>query len=311
MKNNKKAKIVFAGTSFFAKNILEELLSNELIEVACVYCQPWKKSNKNEVYEFCKRLGLNVLTPLNFNDESNYLYLKQIQPDLLLTCAYGQFISCKLIDLFTFKAFNLHASLLPKFRGGNPIQQAIIDGEKETGVCLIKMEKKMDAGDIYFFHKVNIEENDYFKDVEEKLINISKRFINKWIIAILENRVHPHSQEEKKVSYAYHLEKEAYLLNFDDDVHAIYNKIRSARPKEEFYFLHKNKRYKIIQAEIVKENSKNYQPNKISIDKSVMLIETKNGSISIKSIQPENKKILDIHSFIIGNKSIENDTYIC
>ena len=222
-------KIVFMGTPDFACNVLQSLIDNEY-NVSLVVSQPDKYVGRKHILTNTpvKQLAIDnnieVFQPEKIR--SDYQKIVDINPDLIITCAYGQIIPEELINLPRLGCINVHASLLPKYRGGAPIHWAKINGEEKTGVTIMYMDKNMDSGDIISQEELVINNEDTTESLFDKLSILGANLLVETLPSILENNNNRIKQDETLVSYAYNIKREDERINFDDYGVNIINKIR-------------------------------------------------------------------------------------
>ena len=255
----KDIKVIFMGTPIFASIILDELIKK--YNVIMVVCQPDREKDRkgNIIYSPCKKLAIEnniqVFQPLKIRDE--YQRILDMNPDIIITAAYGQIIPDIVLNYPKYGAINVHGSLLPKLRGGAPIHHAIINGDKEIGVTIMYMDKRMDAGDIISQRAIPLT-NDMNLDIAyEKLAIIGRDLLIETIPSIINgtnNRIH---QDENEVTFGYNITKEEEKINFDDTSMNVYNKIRGLSSVPGAYAIINNKRMKVYSSTISDIKSKN------------------------------------------------------
>ena len=290
------------GTPKFAVPILE-IINNSVHEVVAVYSQPAKKAKRgqkivvSEIEEKSKNLSLNLRTPIKL-DNNEYSYLKAINPDIVVVVAYGKIIPKIFLDIPKFGFINLHASLLPKWRGAAPIQRAIMNCDKETGISYMKIEEDLDAGPYMLQVKTLINEDTNYKQLNEKLSNIGAKSIIKCLNLIFDNKAKFINQDNSKVTYAEKIKKSEAKIIWSETANKIVAKINGLNPFPGAWFEYENSRFKIIKAKIIKENSE--VPGKVLNDK--LLVSCGENAIKILEIQKEGKSVLKIDDFLSGNK---------
>ncbi len=286
-----KKKIVFMGTPTFAKEILEHLLSFEELEIIGVISQPDKKMSRKKkiVYSPVKESALKYQCPLfqprqikDFVDE-----MKALNPDAIITCAYGQFLPQAILD---FLVINVHASLLPQYRGGAPMQHAIINNEQETGISLMKSVLKMDAGPVYSQSRVKIDIEDTLSSLELKLIEAAKELLSKDLLAILEGKLEAQAQDEEQVSFAKTISSNDEFVDFNRDNLEVYNHLRALIEVPSGYNYINGKRIKFNQVKLGRDSID--LPSSMMLFQSPELLEitTLNGTIEILECQLEGKQ---------------------
>ena len=290
------------GTPKFAVPILE-VINNSVHEVVAVYSQPAKKAKRgqkivvSEIEKKSKNLSLNLRTPVQL-DNNEYSYLKAINPDIVIVVAYGKIIPKIFLDIPKFGFINLHASLLPKWRGAAPIQRAIMNCDKETGISYMKIEEDLDSGPYMFQVKTLINEDTNYKQLSEKLSNIGAKSIIKCLNLIFDNKAKFINQDNSKVTYAEKIKKSEAKIIWSETANKIVAKINGLNPFPGAWFEYENSRFKIIKAKMIKENSE--VPGKVLNDK--LLVSCGENAIKILEIQKEGKSILKIDDFLSGNK---------
>lgn len=305
----KDIKVIFMGTPIFASIILDELIKK--YNVIMVVCQPDREKDRkgNIIYSPCKKLAIEnniqVFQPLKIRDE--YQKILDMNPDIIITAAYGQIIPDIVLNYPKYGAINVHGSLLPKLRGGAPIHHAIINGDKEIGVTIMYMDKRMDAGDIISQRAIPLT-NDMTLDIAyEKLAIIGRDLLIETIPSIINgtnNRIH---QDENEVTFGYNITKEEEKINFDDTSMNVYNKIRGLSSVPGAYAIINNKRMKVYSSTISDIKSKNLPGIIEEIRNDGIYVNTKDYIIKLTDIKLEGKKRCPVHEFING---IKKEDYI-
>lgn len=305
----KDIKVIFMGTPIFASIILDELIKK--YNVIMVVCQPDREKDRkgNIIYSPCKKLAIEnniqVFQPLKIRDE--YQKILDMNPDIIITAAYGQIIPDIVLNYPKYGAINVHGSLLPKLRGGAPIHHAIINGDKEIGVTIMYMDKRMDAGDIISQRAIPLT-NDMTLDIAyEKLAIIGRDLLIETIPSIINgtnNRIH---QDENEVTFGYNITKEEEKINFDDTSMNVYNKIRGLSSVPGAYAIINNKRMKVYSSTISDIKSKNLPGVIEDIRNDGIYVNTKDYIIKLTYIKLEGKKRCPVHEFING---IKKEDYI-
>jgi len=293
-------KIIFMGTPKFAVPTLEALHKSEHLLVS-TYSQNPKKSNrgqkinKSEIQQFAESLKLEVRTPEKLDDKE-LEYIKKINPDLVLVVAYGKIIPKQFLDIPKYGFINIHASLLPKWRGAAPIQRSIMQGEEETGITIMKINEKLDSGPILKSFSLKILPEDTFGDLQNKLSELAGNSIIPSINLIISGAKF-NEQIHAEATNAEKIKKEEGKINWNDAAKNIINKIRALNPSPGSFFEFKKIRYKIWRAELSLKTGK---PGEVVDDK--LTVATQDCAISIKEIQREGKKKLSTKEFLIGNQ---------
>lgn len=297
-------KIVFMGTPEFGAEILKELVQEH--EVVLVVTQPDKEVGRKREIEFSAvkkealKLGIDVFQPINIRKEYEHI-INNYQFDLIVTAAYGQIVGTKLLYYPKYKAINVHGSLLPKYRGGAPIQRSIMNGDKTTGITIMYMAKGMDSGDILAQREIPILESDNSDTMFEKLAKLGREMINKVINDLVSLKIKPIVQDEALVTYAYNITHEEEFLDFTNRTSfELFNQIRglSSKPGASFYI--NDLLIKVYNSEYSLDNC-NYEAGTISeVTKNSFSIACKEGKITFTSIKPIGKGIMSVKDFLNG-----------
>jgi methionyl-tRNA formyltransferase len=297
-------KIVFMGTPMFAVPILKSLYQNGY-PISDVYTQPPQKSqrgqkiNKSPIQGIAETLNLDFRTPKNLKDNNEeYEYFKGIEADLAIVVAYGQIIPKSFLSLTKKGFINIHASILPKWRGAAPIQRSIMNLDNETGVSVMKVAEKLDTGPVCNTYKINLEKDLNASDVAEKLSLIAAEKILDNVDNILEDKAKFIEQDHSKATYASKIQKSEGEINWNEKASIIIGKINGLHPVPGAFFIYKGERYKILKAEIGNGIGK---PGEI-ISNYLEVICGDNQSIKIKEIQRQGKKPQNIGEFMLGSQ---------
>ncbi len=303
-------KIGFMGTPNFAVPILKNIYQNGY-EVTVVYSQPPRKSNRGQKFEkspihsFAETISLEVRTPDQLkNNKTEYEYFKNLNLDLVIIVAYGMIIPKEFLSLSKEGFINLHASILPKWRGAAPIQRSIMNKDKETGISVMKINEKLDEGGISHIFKINIEKNENSQTLSDKLSNLASKKISEIIDSIMDKEVKFKPQDHSQATYAKKIKKTEGLIDWNEKAEDIIGKINGLYPYPGVFFIFRGERYKILKAQI--SFSKN-QPGKVlSNDLEISCGE---NSIKVLNIQREGKKPQKINEFMLGSQ-IQTGTYL-
>ena len=305
-------RVIFMGTPEFACGILQTLI-DEKYHVVAVVSQPDKKVGRKQIITQTpvKALALanniDVIQPISIKDE--YEKVLAYKPDLIVTCAYGQFVPSVILNYPKYGCINVHASLLPKYRGGAPIHKAIINGEKQTGVTIMQMIKKMDAGLMYDKCIVDIEPDDTTAILHDKLMIAGSKLLKEMLPSYLAGKITGIPQNELEASFAYNISKEEEYISFNDDVNKVYDHIRGLIDWQVGYGVVNGHRIKIYQAkkELAKHDFKAGKIIKLENDK--IKVACNNGYILLEEVQMEGKKRLSAKDFYNGSKNLLQDAY--
>ena len=293
-------KIIFMGTPEFSVPILEAL-AKSVYRISCVYTQPPKKSNRGQklnssaIQNSAKNLKLIIRTPNNLNADEELKFFKEVNPDVVVVVAYGQLIPKKFLDIPRKGFINIHASLLPKWRGAAPIQRAIMNLDKQTGISIMKIKEELDSGPVMKKIEIDINPSDTSGIVSEKLSKIASKYIVEVLNNIFNEKARFTEQDHNNSTYAKKIKKNEAKINWADNVQNIIGKINSLNPDPGAWFEYKNKRYKIWKASTY---------DKIGAAGTILdnnfIIGCKDKSIKIIEIQKEGKKKLLLETFLLG-----------
>lgn len=298
----KNIKVVFMGTPSFAVPVLEKLIEN--YNVIMVVCQPDRAKDKkgNIIYPPIKELALKnnieVYQPLKLSSE--YEYIIEKNPDIIITCAYGQILPSSLLDYPKYGCINVHGSLLPRLRGGAPIHHAIINGDKETGITIMYMDKKMDAGNIISQRSIEIKNTDNLDSIYSSLSTLGSELLIETLPSIINGTNNRIKQNENEVTFGYNISKEDELINFNDSAINIFNKVRGlcSIPGASCYY--NGKRLKIYEVEVTNKLSKDIPGKIVEVNKDSLVVTTKDYLIKIKDIKLEGKKRCMVSEYLNG-----------
>tara|TARA_B100001778_G_scaffold125213_1_gene102866 strand:- start:385 stop:1317 length:933 start_codon:yes stop_codon:yes gene_type:complete len=304
-----KNKIVFMGTPIFSVPILKSLYQNGY-PVSVVYTQPPNKSQRGQklknspIHNISEILNLEVRTPLNLkNNENEYNYLKNLNADLAIVVAYGQIIPEEFLNLTKHGFINIHASLLPKWRGAAPIQRSIMNLDKETGISFMKIVKKLDEGPVCKKLNIKISEKDNYETLSDKLSSLASENMLDIIDDIFEEKILYEEQNHEEATYANKILKSEGEIKWSENAENILGKINGLYPSPGAWFVYKGERYKILNAEL---GFKSDQAGKV-VDNNLEIACGNNKSIKVIQIQRQGKNIQNIGEFMLGS-SIKKDT---
>lgn len=298
-----KKRVCFMGTPQFAVAILDALVQSD-IEVVAVVSQPDKKVGRKQILqatpvkERALYYNIPVLQPIKIKESLEEL--KELNLDLIVTCAYGQFIPESILNTPKYGSVNIHASLLPKYRGGAPIHKAIINGETETGITIMRMVKKMDAGDIIFQESCPIYEEDDFGSLHDRLQEVGSNMIEKYLDKLFDFELKTQTQDESLVSFSYNITSEEEFVNFNDSVKNVVNKIRGLNPWPVAHSIIDNKKVKLFKAVKSDLTSDLDVGTVIGLYQDGLAVKVKDGVIIIKELQVEGKNRMTAQAFYQG-----------
>ncbi len=294
-------RILFMGTAQFAVPSLAKLLSLKK-NIINVYSSPPKKANRgmeftdSPIISFAKSNGLDFSHPSNLRDESEVKKIKEINPDIIIVIAYGFIIPNEILKIPKIGCFNLHGSLLPRWRGAAPIQRAIIEGDSKTGITFMKMDEGLDTGDMVLSKEINITINDSSKYIEQKLSDLGAESLPEFF-NLIQNNVLFTKQNNDLATYAKKIEKSETKLNWNETADTIIRRINAYNPNPGAWFEFNGKRIKILEASLQDQSG---IPGTILSDN--FIIGCGDKSIQPQILKKEGKEEVSLEDFLRGNK---------
>lgn len=305
--NKKDVKVLFMGTPEIAKGCLEQLV-NDGWNVIGVFTREDKPVGRKQIMtpppvKVCaEEHGIPVYQPKTIKGEAAQT-IKELAPDLIVVVAYGRILPKEVIDVPQFGCVNLHVSLLPKYRGAAPIQWALINGDKQTGVTVMHIDEGLDTGDIIDVLPIDIDENEtqeeLFADVEEK----GKAFLSQVCCNIINGTASRIPQEHAKATLAPPLTKEMALFSFDNCAQVIHNKVRGQNPWPSAHFIYQDKKVKVLRTKLVDAKG---NPGEILSTKP-LVVACAEGALELVSVQPEGSKAMDGTAWSLGRRFAKGD----
>ena len=299
-------KIVFMGTPDFAVGTLHALAESEH-EILAVVTQPDKPKGRGKalqptpVKEEAMRYGIPVYQPKKVREEEFQVVLRELNPDLIVVVAFGQLIPKSILELPRYGCVNVHASLLPKYRGAAPIQWAVINGEKESGVTIMKMDEGLDTGDMIAKTVVPLASDETGGSLFDKLSQVGAQLLLDTIPALEEGTVVCEKQpEESPTPYAAMLNKKMGLIDWSQDASVIECLVRGLNPWPSAYTYLKGKTLKIWQAKVVEKQHEEEPGTIIEVDKKHLVVACKTNALLIERLQLEGKKQMETEAFLRG-----------
>lgn len=299
-------KIIYMGTPEFSAYVLKGLISKYKVDL--VITNPDKPQGRKRILtpSFVKKVALenkiDVLTPSKIKEVIPTI--KKMNPDLIITCAYGKILPKELLDIPRLGCINVHASLLPSLRGGAPIQRSIMDGLKETGITIMYMAEGMDDGDIISQRKVDILPDDTYDLLHDKLKVVGKDLLLDTLPSIINKTNKRIKQDPSSVTYGYIIKKEDEKIDLSKDINTIYNQIRGLSPIPGSYLILNKKRLKIYHARIIKEENLSKVGKIIKKYDDGYGIKLNGGILVLTDVQLEGKKRESGISFVNGHNLI-------
>ena len=307
-------RVVFMGTPDFAVPCLEALCKSEH-EVVAVFTQPDKPKNRGHkllptpVKEKALSYDIPVYQPISLRkgDDAEYAFdvLREINPDVIIVVAYGQILPESVLNLPKYGCINIHASLLPKYRGAAPIQYALLSGEKETGITSMQMEKGLDTGDMLISKSITIDENECCQQLHDRLSELGAEVLLETLDGVENDNLKPVKQDDSLSSYASMISKDMSRLDFSKNAQTIHNIIRAISG---FAYLD-GKRIKIYKSQVVSYHNSNSVCGQIADAQKLIVACGENTFIRILQLQSEGGKRLDADVFLRGNKISENSKF--
>ena len=300
--------VIFMGTPKFSIPSLEELIKNNF-NIVTVYTQPPKKSkrgqriNISEVEEFSRKKKLNIRNPINLNNDEELKIFKDLRPDVVVVVAYGQIIPKKFLEISKFGFINIHASLLPKWRGAAPIQRAIMNGEKKIGVSIMKIEEKLDSGPVLSSEEIQLNQNLTYGEIEPKLSILGASLLIKTLQKLKNGKAEFKNQAQAEATYAKKISKNETRINWNLDAEVVMAHIHGLSPTPGAWFEYKGDRFKILK---VRKSLSNGKPGTV-MDEN-LTIACKSNSVQILELQKEGKNKQTVREFLLGNKISKDES---
>ncbi len=305
-------RVVFMGTPDFAVPSLQNLIDAGY-EIVGVVTQPDRPKGRKQIMtkspikNLAEKYGIEVFQPVKIKDKEAIKKVLSWSPEIIVTAAYGQIIPDEILEAPTYKAINVHASLLPAYRGAAPIHQSIIQGEKETGITIMYMVKELDAGDILSQVKVTIDDRDTVGSLHDKLSIAGSKLLMETIARIIKGDINPIAQDVKLATFAPTLKRKDELIDWNKTATEIHNQIRGLNPWPVAFTTFQNKIFKIWQV-VPMAYEHQVEPGTIlKAGKEQLIVAAKKGAIELQEVQPAGKKKMDIVSFMQGVHIDEGD----
>ena len=303
-------RIVFMGTPEFSVSALKSLV-NSNHKVLAVYSQPANKAHRGQkiipssVELFAKKCSLHLRTPVILDSDEEYNFLKSLKPDIVIVIAYGKIIPKRFFNLAKYGFINVHASLLPKWRGAAPIQRSIMNLDNQTGISIMKIVEELDAGPVMHQDKIEINEKIDTLTLSKVLSKLGANSILNAINKIEKGEARFKEQNHSEATYAKKISKEEGKINWNQSAKKVLAKINGLNPNPGAWFQYKNERFKVWKAEIVNQNS---DAGKTIDDQ--LTIACDEQSIKILEIQREGKNRQSANQFLLGNKIKSGESII-
>ena len=294
-------KILFMGTPVFAIPILKSIFESQH-KLLSVYTQPPKKRSRGQkiksspIHEYAEKIKIPIRCPDNLNTEEEYNFIKNLKPDIVIVVAYGQIIPNKILELSNITFVNIHASILPKWRGAAPIQRAIMNMDKETGISIMKIISELDAGPVMKTVKIKITPDCNFETLSNKMSNLAASTIIESLTLLEKKKEIFKPQDDTKASYAKKIDKSETKISWNEDACKIIAKINALYPSPGSWFEINGSRIKVLKAKEIKKKGK---PGEI-VDKK-FIIACKDSAIQVLKLKKEGKNSMDASDYLRGN----------
>ncbi len=300
------------GTPEFAENVFRravpELQSKDL-KIVAVITAPDKPVGRKQILthspvkKWALETNFEVLEPDKIGKPEWVDKIKNLAPDLIILCAYGQIVPQEILNIPKYKALNIHPSLLPKYRGASPIQSAILNGDKETGVTIILMDEEMDHGNIISNSKFLISNKSTYKELSKNLSDLGAELLIKTLPDWIAGKIKPQEQDHSQATFCKLIKKEHGKIDWNKSAEEIERQIRAFQEWPETYTDFNGKILKIIGADF--ENKKtNYKIGEAFLDNNELCVQTGNGVLVLKTVQLEGKKPMPVKDFLNGHSEI-------
>lgn len=300
------AKIIFMGTPDFSVPILRQLIEDQH-EILAVVTQPDRPVGRKKILTAppvkveAEKHGIRILQPEKIRDPKEVKVIVDLEPELIVTAAYGQILPNSILEAPKFGCINVHASLLPELRGGAPIHYAIMQGKEKTGITIMYMVQKLDAGDIISQVEVPIDEEDNVGTLHNKLSEAGAQLLSSTIPRLLAGEVTPIPQDDSLATFAYNITREQELINWDREGEVIYNHIRGLAPWPVAYTKWRDSTLKIWKAEKSVLDQVHDSGTVVAMDKDSFTVASSNlVGIKILELQPAGKRKMSTEQFLLG-----------
>jgi len=305
-------RIVYMGTTEFSGNILKSLINDGWNIVGLVAQADKPVGRKRELeFPYTKKIAIEnnieVFQPINIKEDNEWI--KEKNPDLIITCAYGQIVPQKVLDIPKYKCINIHGSLLPKLRGAAPIQYAILQDYKVSGITIMEMVKKMDAGRMFAKGEVIIDNNDTSDSLFKKMEETASSLILEILPDYIDGKLVGIPQNESEVTFAPSIKREEEIINWNDNKRNIYNKIRAFNSVPGAYTILDNINIKIWDSEEIDREYSGVNGEIVDVLKDKIIVKVSDGAIGIKELQVAGKKKMLVRDYLNGNKNLKGKIF--
>ncbi len=300
---NNKISLIFIGTADIGVPLLEALHQNKQFDVKLIITQADRPAGRNmqmtssPIKVKSEELKIKSFQPENINSSDSIAKIREIRPDMIVLYAYGQILSKELLDIPKYGCINAHASLLPKYRGASPVQQALLESDRVTGLSIMKMVEKMDAGPVYKQLDLNIQDDNNVIDLTERLANLTSYGMPDVLYNIANDHIDSEEQDDSKASYCKKIKKSDGEINWNEDAKTIHAKMRAYAGWPGTFTFWNGKRLKILSGQA---DAYEVEPGKVIQKDHLIFIGTKQGSIVPDDVQLEGKTVQHVHAFAKG-----------
>lgn len=313
-----KISLVFFGTPDIALNSFISLINDSNFEVKALVTQPARpkgrggKIQNSKIKDYAIKFNIPVFEPIKISkDEFVIEELRKMVPDFFVTFAFGQILNQDILDIPKFETINLHASLLPKYRGANPICECLMNGDKKTGITTMVTVLALDAGDICMCEEIPLSKETNYIELTNEISTKSPDLIKKTLIGLYNNTLTLTPQDESEVTFTKKITKEDKILDFNKCAFDIHNKVRAMCGINTTQFVFQNKIIKVLETKEVDKNENTKIGEVLSVSKEGILISCLNSSILIKKVKPEGKKEMSAYDWSLGSKIKKGDLISC
>ena len=304
--NKKDIRIVYMGTPEFSTVVLRGLI-NDGYNIVGIVSQPDKEVGRKRILEATpvKKVGLEynipVFQPIKLRLDNEFL--KELNPDVIITCAYGQIVPTCVLELPKYGCLNVHGSLLPKLRGGAPMQRSLMNGDSQTGITLMQMIDKMDAGNMYYQKSIDINENDNYQVIHDKLSILGRDMLLEYLPTYIDQRPIGEPQNEEEVTYGYNIKREDEVIDFSWCAKKVHNLVRALDPQTGAHCSFNGQEVKIWRTHVVEFDDIDAEVGTIvQANKQGLIVKCGCGYLAIDEIQLQGKKRMGYKDFLNGCK---------
>jgi len=300
----KTISLLFIGTAGIGAPLLEKLHQDDRFDVKLVITQADRPAGRkmqmtpSPIKQKANELGIAITQPDNINEAENVKKCGKIKPDMIVLYAYGQILSKALLDIPKYGAINAHASLLPAYRGASPVQQALLNSDEVTGLSVMKMEEKMDAGPVYKQFDLDIKKEDDVLTLTDRLANLTAYEMPDTLYAIAQGDIQPEEQDDSKATYCEKVKKSDGEIDWNEDAKTIHAKMRAYAGWPGTFTFWNGKRLKILSGQV---DAYEVEAGKVIEKDHLIFIGTKQGSIVPNEVQLEGKTAQGMHAFVKGH----------